>query len=102
MPILLSPTVRNIWTGLSVERAMGHFAECSIELARQEGVPFLDISNATADRYEALGPDKVKEFFPVDYTHTSPEGADLNASLVVAAIKGLPDSSLATLLSAKG
>lgn len=100
-PIILSPTVRNIWTGASVERQMGHFSEWSQDVAKAEGLTFLDESNAIADQYEKMGPEKVKELFPQDHTHTSPEGADLNASLVVATLKGA-NSPVAAFLSAKG
>ena len=100
-PILLSPTVRNIWTGPNVERAMGHFGEWDAEIAKAEEIPFVDHANAIADVYERMGPEKVKELFPQDHTHTSPEGADLNASLVVAGLKGIR-SPLVALLSAKG
>ena len=43
----------------------------------------------------------MKEWFPEDHTHTSPEGADFNASMVVAALKGI-DSPLVAWLSEKG
>jgi lysophospholipase L1-like esterase len=99
--ILLSPTVRNIWTGASVERQMGHFAQWSQDVAKAEGLVFLDESNAIADQYEKMGPEKVKELFPEDHTHTSPAGADLNASIVVATLKGAR-SPLAAFLSEKG
>ncbi len=99
--IMLSPTVRNIWTGASVERQMGHFAQWSQEVAKAEGLVFLDESNAIADQYEKMGPEKVKELFPQDHTHTSPEGADLNASIVVATLKGAR-SPLVAFLSEKG
>lgn len=73
----------------------------ALRQVRSQGVAFLDVTNAIADACEKLGPEKVKEFFPEDHTHNSPAGADLNASLVVAALKGqkLP---LAGYLSAKG
>jgi lysophospholipase L1-like esterase len=100
-PILLSPTVRNIWTGTAVERTMGHFGQWDAEIARSEHIAFLDHANAIADVYEKLGPEKVKGFFPGDHTHTSQEGADLNASLVVAGLKGF-GSPLVAFLSAKG
>jgi lysophospholipase L1-like esterase len=99
--IMLSPTVRNIWTGASVERQMGHFAQWSQEVAKAEGLVFLDESNAIADQYEKMGPEKVKELFPQDHTHTSPDGADLNASVVVATLKGA-HSPLVAFLSEKG
>ena len=101
-PIVLSLTVRNIWTGPSVERGSGRFSQWSAEIAKTAGVTFLDVTNAIADAYERMGPEKVKAFFPEDHTHTTPEGADLNASLVVAALKGIPHHPLVGFLSAKG
>jgi lysophospholipase L1-like esterase len=100
-PIVLSLTVRNIWKDGTVERGPGEYSKWSAEIAKSQGVTFLDVTNAIADAYEKLGPDKVKEFFPEDHTHTNPAAADLNASLVVATLKGqkLP---LANYLSAKG
>lgn len=100
--IVLSPTVRNVWKDGKVERAMGSYGQWAAAVAKSEGVAFLDHSDAIADEYEKLGPEKVKAFFPEDHTHTSPEGADLNASLVVGALKGLGDSPLVAYLSAKG
>lgn len=100
-PILLSPTVRNIWTDGHVERVMGHFSEWSAQVAKAEGVLFLDHANAIADRYEAMGEAAVKPLFPVDHTHTNQEGAKINASLVVAALKGA-HSPLVAFLSQQG
>jgi lysophospholipase L1-like esterase len=99
--ILLAPTVRNIWNGPSVERQLGHFSEWSQQLAKAEGLMFLDESNALADRYEKMGAEAVKPLFPIDHTHTSPEGADLVASIVVATLKGAK-SPLVAFLSEKG
>lgn len=101
-PIVLSLTVRNIWSGAAVERGSGKFGQWSEEIAKAAGVTFLDVTDAIADRYEQMGPEKVKELFPEDHTHTSPAGADLNASLVVAALKGIPNQPLLPYLSAKG
>jgi lysophospholipase L1-like esterase len=101
-PIVLSPTVRNIWADGKVERSLGHYGEWSADVAKATGVAFVDHSSAIADAYEKLGEEKVKAFFPQDHTHTSPEGADLNASLVVAGLKGLTNSPLVSYLSAKG
>jgi lysophospholipase L1-like esterase len=94
--------VRNIWTDGHVERGPGDYRAWSAEIAKAEGVPFLDASSAIADRYEAMGQEKVKDFFPLDHPHSSQAGADLNASLVVAAIKGLKDCPVIAYLSAKG
>ena len=86
-PLFLSLTVRNEWPGGKVERGSGRF---------------VDLTDIIADRYEAMGQAKVKEFFPQDHMHTTAAGAELNASLVVAGIKGLKDTPLAEKLSAKG
>jgi hypothetical protein len=48
-----------------------------------------------------MGQEKVKDLFPLDHTHSSQAGADLNASLVVAALKGLKDRPVIAYLSAK-
>jgi lysophospholipase L1-like esterase len=85
-PIVLSLTVRNIWKDGKVERGSGHFGQWSHEVADAENVPFEDATNVIADEYEKMGQEKVSPLFPEDHTHTSPEGADLVASLIV---KGL-------------
>jgi lysophospholipase L1-like esterase len=100
-PIILSLTVRNIWKDGKVERGPGRFGEWSAAVAQSEHAAFADLTSAIADQYEKLGEAKVKEFFPEDHTHTSPEAADLNASLVVAVLKGI-NSPVAAWLSAKG
>jgi len=101
-PIVLSLTVRNIWKDDKVERGPGNFGEWSAEIAKAASVAFVDLTNATADQYEKLGQEKVKELFGEDHTHTTAKGADLNASLVVAGLKGVANSPLVGYLSAKG
>jgi lysophospholipase L1-like esterase len=100
-PIVLSLTVRNIWNNGKVERGPGSFGQWSADVARQEHVAFADLTTAIAGQYEKMGEAKVKELFPEDHTHTSPAGADLNASLVVAVLKNI-HSPLLAWLSAKG
>ena len=100
-PIVLSLTVRNIWKDGKVERGNGQFSAWSAEIARAAGVPFVDVTDAIADQYDRLGEAKVKAWFPEDHTHTSPEGADFTAALVVAGLKGI-ESPLAAFLSDKG
>ena len=102
IPMLLSTTVRNIWRDGQVERGPGSFGKWDADVARAEGVPFLDVTNAIADQYQKLGEDKVKELFPGDHTHTSVAGADLNASLVVSVLKTLPGQPFAKYFSEKG
>ncbi len=101
--IVLSPTVRNIWTEKNVERGTGsgRFGRWSQQVADSETVQFLDATNIIADAYEKMGEEQVRPLFPIDHTHTSQAGADLNASLIVAGLKGMR-SPLAQLLSTKG
>jgi rhamnogalacturonan acetylesterase len=101
-PFVLSLTVRNIWKDGRVERGPGRYGEWAAEVARSEGVPFVDLTDIIADEYERLGQEKVKELFGPDHTHTSPAGAELNASLVVAGLKALRKNPLASYFSAKG
>jgi lysophospholipase L1-like esterase len=100
-PIVLSLTVRNIWKDGKVERGSGQFAKWSQDVAEAEKVPFVDQTNIIADAFEKMGEAQVKELFPIDHTHTSQQGADLNARLVVAGLKGIR-SPVAALLNAKG
>jgi rhamnogalacturonan acetylesterase len=101
-PILLSITVRNEWKDGKVERRNGPWSEFTATTARAVAVPFIDVTTLIANRYEQLGQETVKGFFPKDHTHTSPEGAELNASLVVAGLRGLPGAPVDAFLSAKG
>ncbi len=90
-PILLTLTIRNIWSQggdgkEQIERDMGYDAELR-ELADQEHVALVDVARVEADRLEALGPEKTALLFPIDHTHTSAEGAELVAGCVVEALR---------------
>lgn len=101
-PVVLSLTTRNLWKEGKVERASGHYRTWIRTLAEQQSVPFIDHTRLIADAYQGLGEMATKAFFPTDFAHTSPAGADLNASLVVAGLKGLRPGPLGDWLSAKG
>jgi lysophospholipase L1-like esterase len=101
-PIVLSLTVRNIWKDNHVERGPGKFGEWAAQIAQSQSVLFVDVTRLIADRYEQLGEAKVKDLFATDHTHTSPAGAELNASLVVAGLKVIKSKPLNRYLSAKG
>jgi lysophospholipase L1-like esterase len=101
-PILLSLTVRHLWQEGKVERGSGQYREWIRESARVAGVPFVDLTRLIADEYQRRGEAAVKELFPRDYVHTGAAGADLNASLVVAGLKGLRPPPFKDVFSAKG
>ena len=52
-------------------------------------IPFIDHYRYIARNWEILGEAYIKEhnWFPTDYKHTSPEGADFNAKMIISAIK---------------
>lgn len=101
-PILLSLTVRNIWQDGKVERGSGPYRGWLRESARAAGIGFIDHTRLIADEYQHRGEAAVKELFPKDHTHTGALGADLNASLAVAGLKGLRPAPLKDVFSAKG
>ncbi|MEO7598876.1 MAG: rhamnogalacturonan acetylesterase [Opitutus sp.] len=100
-PIILSLTVRNIWTDGKVER-FGDYRRWSRETAKAAGVSFIDLTRIVADEYQKLGEPTVKEFFPKDHTHTNRSGADRNAAAVIAGLKGIRKGPWSDLLSTKG
>jgi lysophospholipase L1-like esterase len=102
MPIILSLTVRNIWKDGHVERGPGRFGQWAADIAQLQGITFIDLTKLIADKYEQSGEAKVKDFFATDHTHTSPAGAELNASLVIAGLKMLNGRPLDRYLSDKG
>jgi lysophospholipase L1-like esterase len=101
-PILLSLTIRNIWRDGHIERSSERYREWSRELARAAGIEFIDLSRLIADEYQRRGQAAVETFFPKDHTHTGAPGADLNAALVVAGLKGIKQGPFSGYLSAKG
>jgi lysophospholipase L1-like esterase len=101
-PIVLSPTVRNLWRDGKVERGPGPYRVWAREAAAAAAAPFVDVSRLIADDYQERGEAAVREFFPKDHTHTNVAGADCNAVLVVAGLKGLRLSPFTDFLSPKG
>ncbi|MBL7743098.1 MAG: rhamnogalacturonan acetylesterase [Chitinophagaceae bacterium] len=90
IPIVLSMIPRNIWKDGKVPRAGNDFGKWAKEVAEQEGAFFIDLNAITADKYDQWGPERVKQFFPGDHTHTNKEGAAVNAASVVEGIQQNP------------
>jgi lysophospholipase L1-like esterase len=70
------------------------------EVAKAEKVPFIDLHRLILHRYAGLAPDEIKRryFCATDDTHTSPDGAALNAEVVAGAIATLSDVNLSQYL----
>ncbi len=94
IPVICSMIPRNQFDNGKVKRADKDFGKWAQEVAQQEGVFFIDLNAITADKYDAMGPDQVKLFFPGDHTHTNEEGARVNAASVAEGIRLLKTLTL--------
>ncbi|HEY4338061.1 MAG TPA: rhamnogalacturonan acetylesterase [Puia sp.] len=96
--IICSPIPRNEWADGKCVRSPNSYSGWAKETADATGAFFVDLNNIIADEYDQLGPDKVKEFFPGDHTHTNEAGARMNAAAVVTGLKKIKNDPLADYL----
>jgi lysophospholipase L1-like esterase len=94
IPIVCSLVPRDQWKDGKVIRSDDSYGKWAREVAQAEGAYFIDLNNLVAARYEEMGVDKVKAFFPVDHTHTNIDGAKLNADIVVQQLKNIKPGKL--------
>ena len=95
IPIICSMTPRNEWSSEGIERRPGSAATWAAEVAQEMDVPFVDIHNLTADYLDkhcrAKTPEasraKAAAYYRHDHTHTSLEGARLNARMFAAGLR---------------
>lgn len=92
IPVVCTPVPRNKWVNGRVVRDSSQYAKWAIQVAREENVTVVDLNSIIADYYNKLDEANVKAtyFTAADNTHTSLEGAKLNAACV---IKGLKKSN---------
>jgi rhamnogalacturonan acetylesterase len=100
-PIVLSMIPRNVWKDGKTVRASNDFGKWAAEVAREEGVCFIDLNKITADKYDQLGPDQVKALFQGDHTHTNEAGARMNSASVVEGLKQSSQCPLRNFLNTK-
>jgi rhamnogalacturonan acetylesterase len=94
IPIVCSPVPRNQWKEGKVGRSAESYSGWAQQVAKEEGAYFINLNDIVATKYEELGTDAVKVFFPVDNTHTNKEGAQLNAQIVIDNMKALSIADL--------
>lgn len=94
IPIVCSPIPRNDWKEGKVNRSANSYSGWAEQVAKEEGAFFINLNELVAAKYEEMGADAVKPFFPVDHTHTNREGAQLNAQIVAAKLKELKIADL--------
>ncbi len=81
-PILMSLTPRCAWDDADstrITRVDSTFGLWARQVARKEHVPFVDLNDITARKFERFGKEKVKYMFYLDRIHTSEFGARVNA-----------------------
>jgi lysophospholipase L1-like esterase len=99
-PIVCSLVPRKSWRDGHIARAP--YAAWAAEVARTTDAAFLPLNELIARRYETLGAEAVEKLFADANTHTSRAGAELNAAIVVAALKALSTAPLTATLSPAG
>ena len=101
-PILLSLTPRNAWDDADstvITRVNNTFGLWSSQVAEAEGIPYIDLNDITARKYERYGKEKVKsQMFYIDRIHTSEYGARVNAESAADGIRAYPGLALASYL----
>ena len=100
-PVILSPVPRNSWNDEGkVNRASKDYGKWAAEVAKSEGVAFVDLNEIAARHYEEEGKAKVETayFTTKDHTHTTEAGARLNASSVAEGLRALPANPLSGAL----
>jgi rhamnogalacturonan acetylesterase len=99
-PMVCSPVPRKIWKEGRVERSAATYSGWAAAVAASEHAAFLDLNERIAARYDELGAAQVEPLFADEHTHTSRVGAELNAEVVVAALRALSPNPLAPFLIA--
>jgi lysophospholipase L1-like esterase len=104
-PMMLSLTEQNIWkpdaNGVpQLQHGMAGYDKMEQEIAATAHIAYIDMGSIEWDRLSAAGPEKTALLFPIDHTHTSAEGAELNAQSVVIALE-VANSPLVQYLKTK-
>jgi lysophospholipase L1-like esterase len=93
IPIVCSLVPREKWKNGKVDREI-EYVNWAQEIAIAEGVYFIDLNKIIVQKWEQMGPDAVKIFFPGDHTHTNKKGAELNAASVADGLRSIKDCPL--------
>jgi rhamnogalacturonan acetylesterase len=90
-PMFLTMTIHKSWkpdaAGTRHVSLDMRFGPVMWKIAREGHLAFIDMAPVEAARMESVGEEKAAAWFPIDYVHTSPEGAELNAQSVVIALE---------------
>lgn len=93
-PVLVTPVARRTFRDGQPATTLTPFADATKAVAKEKGVPVIDLHQLSLDLYGKLGDEGGSAFSPssTDRTHFSKKGAEAIAGLVAAAIpKQVPD-----------
>lgn len=100
-PILMSLTPRNAWEDADstiITRVNETYGLWAKQVAKKAKVPFIDLNEITAAKFEKFGKEKVKYMFYIDRIHTSIFGARVNAESAAEGIRNYKGLALARYL----
>ncbi len=100
-PILMSLTPRNAWEDADstvVTRVNQTFGLWAKQVAKKAGIPFIDLNDISATKFEKFGKEKVKTLFYIDRIHTSIFGARVNCESAIEGIRNYKGLALAKYL----
>lgn len=99
--LLCSLTPRNAWDDKDstiITRVNKTFGLWAKQVAEEENVPFIDLNEISARKFEKFGKEKVKYMFYLDRIHTSRFGARVNAESAIEGIRNYKGLELASYL----
>ena len=100
-PILMSLTPRNAWEDADstiITRVNETYGLWAKQVAKKAKIPFIDLNELTAQKFERFGKEKVKYMFYLDRIHTSAFGARVNAESAAEGIRNCKGLELARYL----
>ena len=98
-PVICSLVPRKNWKDGKVSRQSESWAKWAQQVAEEEKIGFINLNDLVATQYEKLGQEKVEAMFADPHTHTSRDGAILNARIVLGGLRALPSDPLADFLT---
>lgn len=100
-PILFSLTPRYAYEDKDstiIKRVNKTFGRWAKQIAEEQNVPFIDLNDISARKFEKFGKNKVKYMFYIDRIHTSAFGAKVNAESAADGIRAYEGLELANYL----
>jgi lysophospholipase L1-like esterase len=98
VPVVCTLIPRNIWENGKIARPVDSHADWARAVAKADGVPLLDLYERIAERYDPMGEAAVTALFADKRVHTTKAGAEMNAAIVVGALRGLANDPAAAYL----